>query len=305
MANDKRVQFDFTVTFMNGGGLQGQDFRLDIPGEDIGDDDLAAYLIRDLRLLMVGQVHITNKRIITEPHKRDENATHEATQPGARPIDLSHVVEDGMITYKGLPAPVICDFLSREASRANYAEGTEFQIGKIEMVANTGTYLDSPFHRYAHGHDLSQLDLARLADLDAVVIRVTGSAERAITRAAFASADVRGKAVLAHTGWDRHWRTDQYFEGHPFLTEDAAAYLRDAGAALVGIDSYNIDDTADLSRPVHTILLGAEIPIVEHLCGLEQLPTAGFRFSAVPPKVRGMGTFPVRAFATVKESDQP
>lgn len=305
MANDKRVQFDFTVTFMNGGGLQGQNFRLDIPGEDIGDDDLAAYLIRDLRLLMVGQVHITNKRIITEPHKRDENANGVSAQRGARQIDLSHVVEDGMITYKGLPAPVICDFLSREASRANYAEGTEFQIGKIEMVANTGTYLDSPFHRYAHGHDLSQLDLARLANLDAVVIRVTGSAERAITRAAFASADVRGKAVLAHTGWDRHWRTDQYFEGHPFLTEDAAAYLRDAGAALVGIDSYNIDDTADLSRPVHTILLGAEIPIVEHLCGLEQLPTAGFRFSAVPPKVRGMGTFPVRAFATVKESDQP
>ena len=305
MASDNRVQFDFTVTFMNGGGLQGHDFRLDIPGGDISDDDLADYLIRDLRLLMVGQVHITNKRIITEPHKRDEKMTDVSAQHGGHQIDLSHVVEDGMITYKGLPAPIICDFLSREASRANYAEGTEFQIGKIEMVANTGTYLDSPFHRYADGHDLSELDLASLANLDAVVVRVTGSAERAITRAAFASVDVRGKAVLAHTGWDRHWRTDQYFEGHPFLTEDAAAYLRDAGAALVGIDSYNIDDTADLTRPAHTILLGADIPIVEHLCGLEQLPITGFRFTAVPPKVRGMGTFPVRAFATLKEVEQP
>ncbi len=305
MANEKRVQFDFTVTFLNGGGLQGQEFRLDISGNDISDKELSDYLIRDLRLLMVGQIHITNKRIITEPHKRGENTTDVSARHGGRQIDLSHIVEDGMITYKGLPAPIICDFLSREASRANYAEGTEFQIGKIELVSNTGTYLDSPFHRYADGHDLSELDLASLADLDAVLVRVTGSAERAITRAAFAPVDVRGKAVLVHTGWDRHWRTDQYFEGHPFLTEDAAVYLRDAGAALVGIDSYNIDDTADLSRPVHTILLRANIPIVEHLCGLEQLPIAGFRFTAVPPKLRGMGTFPVRAFATLKESERP
>jgi kynurenine formamidase len=295
ISDEKRVQFDFAVTFLNGGGLQGHDFRLDIPGDDIGDDELAEYLIRDLRLLMVQRVQITNKRIITEPHKRGA---------GARHIDLSHTIEDGMITYKGLPAPIICDYLSREASRANYAEGTEFQIGKIDMVANTGTYLDSPFHRFAHGHDLAELDLASLANLDGVLIRVTGSGERAISRAAFAAVDVRGRVVLAHTGWDRHWRTDQYFEGHPFLTEDAATYLRDAGATLVGIDSYNIDDTANLSRPAHTILLGAGIPIVEHLRGLEQLPIAGFRFSAVPPKVRGMGTFPVRAFATLEGHEQ-
>ena len=305
MPDEKRVQFDFVVTFLNGGGLQGQDFRLDIPGEDISDGDLADYLIRDLRLLMVQQVRITNRRIIAEPHKRDKCDAERFSESGGRHADLSHVIEDGMITYKGLPAPIICDYLSREASRANYAEGTEFQIGKIEMVANTGTYLDSPFHRFAHGHDLSALNLASLANLDAVVIRVTGSADRAIPRAAFATLDVRGKAVLAHTGWDRHWRTDQYFEGHPFLTEDAATWLRDAGAALVGIDSYNIDDTADGARPAHTILLGAGIPIVEHLRGLEQLPLAGFRFSAVPPKVRGMGTFPVRAFATLPGSEQP
>ena len=209
-----------------------------------------------------------------------------------------------MITYKGLPAPVICDYLSREQSRANYAEGTEFQIGKIELVANTGTYLDSPFHRYADGHDLSELHLASLAALEASLVRLTGSAERAISHSAFGAIDVRGKAVLIHTGWDRHWRTDQYFEGHPFLTEDAASYLRDAGAALVGIDSYNIDDTADLRRPAHSILLGAEIPIVEHLCGLEQLPGSGFRFTAVPVKVKGMGTFPVRAYATLVEESQ-
>ena len=305
MPDEKRVQFDFDVTFLNGGGLQGQDFRLDIPGADISDDDLADYLIRDLRLLMAQQVRITNRRIIAEPHKRGESAEQETPLSGDRHVDLSHVIEDGMITYRGLPAPIICDYLSREASRANYAEGTEFQIGKIEMIANTGTYLDSPFHRFANGHDLSELDLASLANLDAVVIRVTGSAGRAIPRAAFAALDVRGKAVLAHTGWDRHWRTDQYFEGHPFLTEDAATWLRDAGAALVGIDSYNIDDTADGARPAHTILLGAGIPIVEHLRGLEQLPLAGFRFSAVPPKVRGMGTFPVRAFATMPGSEQP
>lgn len=305
MPDEKRVQFDFAVTFLNGGGLQGQDFRLDIPGADISDDDLADYLIRDLRLLMVQQVRITNRRIIAEPHKRGERDVERLSESGDRHVDLSHVIEDGMITYRGLPAPIICDYLSREASRANYAEGTEFQIGKIEMIANTGTYLDSPFHRFANGHDLSELDLASLANLDAVVIRVTGSARRAIPRAAFAALDVRGKAVLAHTGWDRHWRTDQYFEGHPFLTEDAATWLRDAGAALVGIDSYNIDDTADGARPAHTILLGAGIPIVEHLRGLEQLPLAGFRFSAVPPKVRGMGTFPVRAFATMPGSEQP
>jgi arylformamidase len=223
-------------------------------------------------------------------------------EAGRTLIDLSHSVEHGMITYKGLPAPIICDYLSREQSRQLYAEGTEFQIGKIEMVANTGTYLDSPFHRYADGKDLAELDLAVLADLDGVVVRVAGTQGRAITRAAFGDLDVRGKAVLVHTGWDAHWRSDRYFEGHPFLTEDAATHLADAGATLVGIDSFNIDDTADGRRPVHTILLGAEIPIVEHLCGLDRLPEAEFKFFAVPVKVKGFGTFPVRAFAIVQSA---
>ena len=199
-----------------------------------------------------------------------------------------------MTTYPGLPGPVVCDFLSREASREIYAPGTEFQIGKLEMVSNTGTYIDSPFHRYPDGIDIAELELASLADLDAIVIQVTG---RPIDASAFDDADVAGKAVLVHTGWDVHWRTPQYFEGHPFLTQDAAEHLVRRRALLVGIDSLNIDDTSTGERPVHSALLGAGIPIVEHLRGLEQLPASGFRFFAVPPKVRGMGTFPVRAHA--------
>lgn len=209
-------------------------------------------------------------------------------------IDLSHPIEAGMVTYKGLPAPTICDFLSREASRALYAPGTEFQIGRIDMVANTGTYLDTPFHRFADGEDLAGVALARVAALTGVCVR---SDARAIGPETFAGLNVRGCAVLVHTGWDRHWRTESYFEGHPFLTEDAAVWLVEAGAALVGIDSHNIDDTAGNTRPVHTRLLGAGIPICEHMMGLGALPPHGFRFTAAPPKVIGMGTFPVRAFA--------
>ncbi|MCX6050191.1 MAG: cyclase family protein [Chloroflexi bacterium] len=215
-------------------------------------------------------------------------------------IDLSHTVEEGMITYKGLPAPLICDYLSREASRQIYAPGTEFQIGKIEMVANTGTYLDSPFHRYADGKDLSQLDLAAVAHLEGVLVDVVKRPGRSIDQTSFQGLDVRGKAVLVHTGWARHWRTDQYFEDHPFLTAGAAAYLADAGAVLVGIDSHNIDDTSTGERPVHSTLLGREILIVEHLCHLEQIPTGNFHFYAVPVKVKGFGTFPVRAFVQLE-----
>ena len=214
-------------------------------------------------------------------------------------IDLSHTIEPGLITYKGLPAPLICDFLSREESKRHYAPGTEFQIGKIEMVANTGTYLDSPFHRYKDGRDLSQLELTSLADLDGLVLRARSKADRGIDAGAFRHLELSGKAVLVETRWDAHWKTDQYFEGHPFMTEDAAQFLADEGAALVGIDSYNIDDTADLSRPAHSILLEAGIPIVEHMCNLGQLPMNGFKFFAVPVKVKGMATFPVRAFAIV------
>lgn len=211
-------------------------------------------------------------------------------------IDLSHTIEHGLITYKGLPAPIICDFLSREASKAVYEEGTTFQIGKIDMCSNTGTYLDTPFHRYAEGKDLSQLALDAVADLEGIKLQVPIDQTR-IDADCFAGLDVRGKALLIETNWSRHWNTEQYFEGHPHLTEAAAIYLRDAGVRLVGIDTLNIDDTAGKARPVHTTLLGAEILIVEHMCNLAMVPASGFRFYAVPVKVKGFGTFPVRAFA--------
>jgi arylformamidase len=214
-----------------------------------------------------------------------------------RLVDVSHTVEHGMITYKGLPAPMICDYLSREASREKYAPGTEFNIGKIEMVANTGTYLDSPFHRYAHGKDLSELPLSSLADLDCVVVRIDPGTGAAIDELPLRKDQVSGRAVLIHTGWDRHWRTDAYHAGHPHLTERVADWLVSASAVLVGIDSFNIDSVTTGERPVHSVLLGSDIPIVEHLCGLGELPDTGSRFFAVPVKVKAFGTFPVRAFA--------
>ena len=211
-------------------------------------------------------------------------------------IDVSHTIEHEMITYKGLPAPLICDYLSRERSRQLYAPGTEFHIGKIEMIANTGTYVDSPFHRYAHGKDLSQLPLSSLANLDAVVIRTT---DRVVNIDHLQGHDLQGKAVLIDTGWSQHWRTDQYFEENPYITAQTAVYLRDAGAVMVGIDSLNIDNTSDPARPAHTILLGADIPIAEHLTNLHSLPDHNFRFFAVPVKVKAFGTFPVRAFGLI------
>jgi len=219
-------------------------------------------------------------------------------------IDVSHTIDAGMITYKGLPAPVITEHLSRVESRKIYAQGTEFHIGRIEMVANTGTYLDSPFHRYEDGKDLSQLELSSLANLEAVVVDCRAG-ERAIGPRSFEHVEVNGKAVLCLTGWDTHWRTDQYLSGrHPYLTEEAARQLVDRKAVLVGIDSYNIDNTETGARPVHSLLLSQNIPIVEHLCGLNELPSSGFRFFAVPVKIRKFGTFPVRAFALVPKERQ-
>jgi len=216
-----------------------------------------------------------------------------------RIVDLSHVIEHGMTTYPGLPAPQICDFWTRDGSAANYDDGSSFHIGRIEMVANTGTYVDAPFHRYAEGSDLAELPLSSLADLPGIIVRRPWETELATTTAQFDGVDVRGKAVLVHTGWDRHWRTDRYGVDHPFLTSEAADWLVEQGAALVGIDSNNIDDTRVRARPVHSKLLAADIPICEHMTGLGSLPDEGFRFSAVPPKVRGMGTFPVRAYAVL------
>lgn len=213
-------------------------------------------------------------------------------------VELNHRIADGTVTYKGLPPPRICDYWTRAQSAALYEDGSTFQIGRIDMVANTGTYLDTPFHRFEGGDDLAAVGLDRLAGLPGLVVRDAGPA---VDAAAFEALDVAGKAVLVHTGWDRHWGSAAYFEGHPFLTEAAARLLAERGAALVGIDSHNIDDTARPARPVHTILLGAGVPICEHLTNLGALPERGFRFTAAPPRIAGMGTFPVRAFAALEQ----
>jgi kynurenine formamidase len=270
---DKRVSFDFEVDFSNGGGIQGQSFRLDIEGNDIADDALAAYIIRDLRLLMVGAIRIHNKRIVEERHKRAAAKEHaESISTGVEFIDLSHKIESGLINHKGL-------------------------CGRIEMVASVGTCLITPYHRYADGYDLTGLLLEWVSNLPGLVVRVSGSEHRAIDWQNFAASSVRGRAVLVNTGWDTHWRTERYFEGHPFLTQKAAEYLRDEGVALVGIDSLDIDEISGGSRPVHSVLLAAGIPIIEHLTNVSAVPAEGFYFSAVPPKIAAMGTFPVRAHA--------
>ncbi|TAF64585.1 MAG: cyclase family protein [Cytophagales bacterium] len=216
-------------------------------------------------------------------------------------IDLSHTIEHGLVTYKGLPAPIICDYLSREDSKQFYEEGTEFQIGKIEMVANTGTYIDCPFHRFEHGKDLSEVELERFVDLEATLIKIPFTTTLEITERHLQGYQISNRAVLIHTGWDIHWNTEKYYENHPYLTEKAAEYLKNNKVSLVGIDSHNIDNTAKKTRPAHTTLLGAEILIVEHLCNLHLLPSEeDFTFSAIPPKFKGVGTFPVRAMAKIK-----
>jgi kynurenine formamidase len=215
-----------------------------------------------------------------------------------RIVDLSHIIEDGMITYPGLPGPEIGDHMTREASRAHYAPGTEFHIGRICMVANTGTYLDTPEHRYEGGTDLATTPLDRMIDLEGVLVDAVGV--RSVSPELLQGHTVLGRAVLLYTGWSRHWGAEAYFTGHPFLTAGGAGWLVEQGVALVGIDSLNIDETSTGERPAHSSLLAAGIPIVEHLCNLDQLPPQGFRFSAAPPPVAGLGTFPVRAHAVLE-----
>jgi kynurenine formamidase len=215
----------------------------------------------------------------------------------AKIVDLSHVITDGMVTYKGLPGPHICDFISREQSAANYDDGSTFQIGRIDMVANTGTYVDVPSHRFEDGKDLSEVGVESFAHLPAIVVRHPFKSGLAVEASAFDGLDVRGSAVLVATGWDRHWGSDAYYHDHSFLAVEAAELLIAQGAALVGIDSHNIDDTRVRTRPVHTALLGAGIIICEHMTNLGAVPDSGFHFTAAPPKVMGMGTFPVRAYA--------
>ncbi|MEV4665963.1 cyclase family protein [Micromonospora echinofusca] len=304
MDNQWRAQFDAEVTFANGGGLRTDGFRLDVPGPDTTDDELAALFVRHLGLLMVAEVRITGRTMIQEPHKGGRGVVARPGPEGSsrRLVELSHVVTDGMTTLPGWPAPRITEWLTREASRANYAPGTEFQVGRIDMIANTGTYVDTPAHRFADGADLAATGLERLADLPGVLVRVPAGT-CAVDRLLLAPYEVAGHAVLLHTGWSAHFGTDRYGAPEaPYLTGEGARALVDAGAALVGIDSINIDDMSPAAageRPAHSALLAAGVPVVEHLTGLDALPPTGFRFTAAPPMVAGMGTFPVRAFAVL------
>lgn len=214
-------------------------------------------------------------------------------------IDLSHPITDGMTTYPGLPAPKIGAFLTREASREKYTEGTEFHIGCIDMVGNTGTYLDTPFHRFADGWDLADLDLNAIVAVPLTVVE--GTATGPTDPDAIDGLAIEGHAVIIRTGWDRHFNTEAYgAAGHPYVSTELAEELVTRGARLVGVDMVNVDNTMTGDRPVHTVLLRAGIPIVEHLRSLDQLdPSASMTFTAVPPPIRGLGTFAVRAFATV------
>jgi arylformamidase len=296
-----RASFDATIRFSNGGDLTAHGFRVDIPGPDLDEADIAALFVASLGLLMTDTVRLSNVKIFAEPHQGTRGGPSDrARSPaaaGGRLVELSHVIRAGMITYPGLPGPAIAPHLTREASRERYAPGTEFAIDQITLVGNTGTYLDAPYHRYADGADLGDIPLARTAELPAVVVRVAGTKRPGIDVGALAALDVRGAAVLLHTGDDARFGTPAYATRPHFLTRAGAAWLAAHDAALVGIDAINIDDTSDGERPAHTLLLAAGIPVVEHLTGLGQLPPAGASFTAAPLRIEGFGTIPVRAFA--------
>ncbi len=293
-----RAEFDATVMFSAGGGLHAQGFRVDVPHADPTEAEIAALFVAACRLPHPERVELRNIRVFAEPHLGTPAGP--ADPDRRRWIELSHVISAGLTTLPGLPVPEITPHLTRAASREVYAPGTEFAIDRITMVGNTGTYLDSPFHRYPDGADLAGLPLERLADLPAVVVRTAGSGVRTVGVDALEGLGVAGRAVLLHTGGDAHWATPQYAVDAPHLSGAGAQWLVDHGAALVGIDAINIDAmTPAGERPAHTLLLAAGIPIVEHLTGLENLPVTGARFTAAPPRVSAFGTFPVRAYASV------
>ena len=298
-----RAHFDAEIDFVNGGGLRAEAFRLDLPSADLDEDAIGRLLVRHLGLALVGRVALSNLRIVAEPHRGSRGVADADAGAGAGAargelVDLSHTVRAGLVTYPGIPAPTITPHLTREASRDHYAPGTEFAIDLITMAGNTGTYLDSPYHRYADGGDLASLSLDTLVGLPAEVFHLTDASSRGIPAEVFLDRELAGTAVLLHTGWSRHFGTPEYAHGAPFLTEAGARHLVEAGVVLVGIDSLNIDDTeSGGERPAHSVLLAAGVHVVEHLAALDRLPPRGARFTAVPPRVEGFGTFPVRAFA--------
>lgn len=295
-----RAHFDALVEFVNGGALTATGFRLDVPSATLEESAVARLFVQHLGLAMVGRVELNNFSVVEEQHKGSRGMRVESEQAMRRIVDLSQTIFAGLVTYPGLPAPMITPHLTREESKSHYAAGTEFAIDTITMVGNTGTYLDSPFHRYPNGDDLSEIDISNVVGLPAEVFHLTDMQDRGIPAEVFFDRELKGTAVLLHTGWDRHFGMEQYGKDAPYLTEAGARHLVDAGVMLVGIDSVNIDNTQSGGhRPAHSLLLGAEILVVEHLTSLDQLPAHGARFTAIPPKVRGFGTFPVRAFAEV------
>jgi arylformamidase len=305
-----RAHFDARIEFANGGGLTAEAFRLDLPGPDVDEAEVARLLVQHLGLALVGSVSLTNLKIVEEQHRGSRGITvpAESGHPAAsarRIVDLSHRIREGLITYPGLPAPSFTPHLTREASREKYAPGTEFALDIITMIGNTGTYLDSPYHRYEGGTDLAGLELSTLVDLPAEVFHLTdvapgGDGARGIPAEVLFDRELRGAAVLLHTGWDAHFGTPAYGSGSPFLSSAGVAHLVEQGPALVGIDCLNIDDTeSGGERPAHSAFLAAGIHVVEHLTNLGELPPSGARFTAAPPAVEGFGTFPVRAFATI------
>jgi arylformamidase len=300
-----RAHFDAEIDFVNGGGLRAEGFRLDLPSADLDEAAIAELLVRHLGLALVGRVALSGVEIVEEAHRgsrgmagADVAGPADSGDARREVVDLSHAIRAGLVTYPGIPAPTVAPHLTREASREHYAPGTEFAIDLITMAGNTGTYLDSPYHRYAGGGDLPSLPLETLVGLPAEVFHLTDAADRGIPAEVFLDRELAGTAVLLHTGWSRHFGAPEYAFGAPFLTEAGARHLVDAGVLLVGIDSLNIDDTeSDGTRPAHSILLAAGVHVVEHLTGLDRLPARGSRFTAVPPRVEDFGTFPVRAFA--------
>jgi kynurenine formamidase len=302
---DYRASLDAAVSFSNGGDLAVHGFRVDLPSPDVGEAEIAALFLASLGLLMTDSVELSNVRVFAEAHKgtRGGPSDHRlapATTTG-RLVELSHVIRAGLTTYPGLPGPVITPHLTRQASRQHYAPGTEFAIDKLTLVGNTGTYLDAPYHRYPDGADLSAISLEQTVDLPAVIVRMAGAPQHGIDVGALAALDVHGAAVLLHTGDDARFGTPAYSENRHFLTRAGTTWLVDHGAALVGIDALNIDDTEDAERPAHSLLLAAGIPVVEHLTGLSQLPPTGARFTAVPLRIEATGTIPVRAFARLPD----
>lgn len=302
---DYRAVFDVRVSFFNGGGLTAEGFRLDVPGPEISSTELARLLVRHLGLALVSDVSFDRFEIVAEQHRGSRGVVEYPLPPadaGFRLVDLSHAVREGVVTLPGVPAPVITPLLTRRESRGRYAPGTTFAMDTIALPGNTGTYLDTAYHRYEGGADLAGIALETVVDIPAEVFHLEDANGRGIPASVFYDRDVAGKAVLLHTGHDRHFGTPEYPRAAPFLSGDGVRYLAEQGVVLVGIDSINIDDMSDAAkgeRPAHTAFLAAGIHIVEHLTGLAALPPTGSRFTAVPLKVERFGTFPVRAFAKV------